>query len=271
MITYALLAALAIMLASLAGAIFAWKTLGDWLAPRLRYLIALAAGVFVVVIYGLAGEALHDGLSLEVVLAFVAGALFLIVLTALLPKGTHHHHGPHHHTHTPLDARRMMLGDAVHNVHDGLILVPAFLVSPVVGITTTVGVLLHELVQEISEFFVLREAGYSATKALSLNFLVSATILIGVVLSLQLSHVEELGHLLVAFSAGGFTYVLLRDLIPSIIVRARKDSRVLAYAAAFTIGLVVMLLVTLVAPHAHEHEDEEFLIPEGFGLAATQL
>jgi zinc and cadmium transporter len=266
MIAYILGASFMIMAASLSGALFASKVLGTWLAPRLRFLVALAAGVFSVIIFGLAEEALHEGLTAEVVGAFLFGGILLEVVTRFLPKGTHHHHGPHpEHRHAPVDARRMMLGDAVHNVHDGLTLVPAFLVSPVVGFGTAAGVLLHEVVQEISEYFVLREAGYSARKALSWNFAVSTTILIGITAALYLASTEVMGHLLIAFSAGGFTYILARDLLPSVIAHAKSEHRPLAYALAFAAGVAIMLTVSVAAPH--EHRVEEYLLPDGMGLA----
>ena len=160
----------------------------------------------------------------------------------------------------------MLMGDAVHNIHDGLALVPAFLVSPVVGLGTAAGILLHEIVQEIAEFFVLREAGYSVRKALTWNFIVSGTILIGVGLAVVLVSVEELVHPLVAFSAGSFTYVIGRDLLPSIIRHARLENHYRHYITAFLIGLLLMIGITILVPH-DAHEDEEFLVPEGFGIA----
>lgn len=262
------LSALVIMLASLSGAFFSSRVLGTWLTPRLRYLVALAAGVFTIIIYGLGEEALHDGFSYEILGTFLIGALLLETLTRLLPKGTHHHHGPHaEHTHSAIDARRMMLGDAIHNMHDGLTLVPAFLVSPVVGFGTFSGILLHEVVQEVAEYFVLREAGWSVKKALSWNFIVSGTILVGIAISLILAHTGSFERLLVAFSAGGFTYVLLRDLLPSIISHARMEKRILSYALAFLLGTAAMLTVSLLAPH----EDPDPLpLPDGFGLALAK-
>ncbi len=268
MVPMIVLAAVAIMLASLAGAVFAWRTLGEWLSTRLRYLIALAAGVFVIVIYNLLAEMLHEGVSSLVVGAFILGAVLLELVTRLLPKDGHHHHGLHpEHPHHAIDARRMLLGDAVHNIHDGITLVPAFLVSPVVGFGTAAGIFLHEIVQEISEFFVLREAGYSPKKALTWNFIVSATILLGVGLSVTLVSVEGLGLALIAFSAGGFSYILVRDLLPSIVGHARAEQRPLSYAVTFVVGLVLMASVSFLVPHEFE-PDEEYLLPEGFGIAA---
>ena len=269
-ISLILISAIFIMLASLSGAIFAWKTIGDWLAPRLRYLIALAAGVFVVIIFGLLTEVFHEGgMTYTTVFAFFLGAVLLEGVIRLLPENTHHHHEVDcDHPHGILDARRMMMVDAVHNIHDGLTLVPAFLVSPVVGFGTAAGIFLHEIVQEISEFFILKEAGYTARKALLWNFAVSSTILVGVLLAATLVATERFSGPLIAFSAGGFLYVLFRDLGPSIIFHARKEKKYLQYGISFCIGFLLMLSVSLLVPHELELE-EELPLPEGFGLART--
>jgi zinc and cadmium transporter len=261
----------AIMLASLTGKLFTWSVFDAWLSPRLHYLVAFAAGVFVIVIASLLEEVVHEGLSLESVGAFMLGGVLLELMTRLLPKNTHHHHGPETgHEHGALDARRMLVGDGVHNIHDGLTLVPAFLVSPTVGITTATGILVHEMVQEVSEFFVLRKAGYSVRKALILNFVTSATILIGVALALFAASFEELVHLLVPFAAGGFFYVVVRDLTPSIVRHARADGKYVSYLASFAGGLLLMAAVSLLAPHAlHEEPNEDFLLPPGFDIAYT--
>lgn len=255
------------MLASLSGAIFTWKTLGDWITPRLRYLIALAAGVFSVIIFGLISEVLHEGITPLSVFAFLFGGILLEGIIKLLPKNDHHHHEPcTEHVHGKLDARKMMMVDAVHNVHDGLALVPAFLVSPVVGFGTAAGILLHEIVQETSEFFILKEAGYSTRKALLWNFAVSSTILVGIFLATTLVSIGNVTGPLVAFSAGGFMYVLFRDLAPSIFYHARSEKKYIQYGVSFCIGLILILTVTLLLPESH-HDYDDFPLPDGFGLA----
>lgn len=255
------------MLASLVGVIFTWKTLGAWLTPRLRYLIALAAGVFTVIIYGLLEEALHEGFSILVVGSFLFGVVLLEIVTRLLPKNFHHHHGPcTEHSHGKIDARRMLVMDAVHNVHDGLTLVPAFLVSPVLGFGVALGIFLHELVQEISIFFILKEAEFSTKKALMWSFAVSTTLLLGVLLSATLASVSDFTLPLVAFSAGGFIYILIRDLLPSVYSHACAEKKYKQYAFVFVLGFLVMLAVTIATPHEHDPA-EDFFLPEGFGIA----
>jgi len=263
------IAALIIMAASLAGKLFTWGLLARFAATRMRLLVATAAGVFTIAIYNLAHEALHEsGLSYSVAGAFVVGMVLLEGMTRLLPKNTHHHHGPHpEHHHSGIDARRMLLGDAVHNVHDGLTLVPAFLLSLPIGYGTALGILLHELVQEVSEFFVLREAGYSVRKALTWNFIVSTTILIGVGIAGALATTDGMERLLIAFSAGAFTYILFRDLAPSIVAHARQERRPLTYLLAFCVGGAAMFGVTTLVPH--EHHEEDYPLPSDMGLATA--
>lgn len=265
-----LMTSFVIMLASLSGVIFTWKTIGGWLKPRLHTMVAFAMGIFLVIIYGLIEEITHEGFTVAIFIAFLCGGVLLELATKVLPKGSHHHHhGSCEHTATMIDARRVLAGDAIHNIHDGLVLVPAFLVSPVVGFGTAFGIFLHEIVQEIAEFFILRSAGYTTKKALMLNFAVSSTILIGIILSWWLASTFQIGHLLVAVSAGGFTYIIIRDIAPSIAKEAHRSKKYLSYVLAISAGVIIMLAVTLILPGHQELYEDEYPLPEGFGLALT--
>jgi zinc transporter ZupT len=71
---------------------------------------------------------------------------------------------------------------------------------------------------------------------------------------------------LVPFATGGFTYILFRDLLPSVIGHARQEKRAPAYALSFLIGLAVMLTISFIAPDDHP-ETDLLPLPDGFGLA----
>jgi len=270
-ILFTLCASVIIMFISLSGALFTWKTARTLLATRLHYLITFAMGVFTILIFNLTKETLHDGITFKAGLGFILGGIFLEGITRILPKGSHHMHEPcTTHAHTPLDARRMMIVDAFHNVHDGLALAPSFLVSPIVGFGTMVGILIHEFVQEISEFFILKEAGYSTKKALLWNFLVSSTILIGIGATFFFASFAHIEHALIAFSAGGLTYVVLRDLAPTIFVKMRTEKKYVTFFISFCAGLILMFGVTLFFPETDEHE-EDLSLPDGFGLVTENM
>jgi zinc and cadmium transporter len=248
------------MTASLSGIIFAWKGFGSWTERNLRYLATCSIGVFGVIIWGLFGEAREHQGVLAVTALVLAGLAFMAIVSKIIPQAHHHHEGTGGHDHSPIDARRMMLGDAIHNMGDGLLLVPAFLVDAHVGIATAIAIFFHELVQEISEFFVLKQAGYSNKKALGMNFIVSSTIFIGVGLALGLSSVDGIADALIPFAAGGFLYVVARDLVPHTIKSIKGHGKAGRHLASLLIGATAMIGVSLLAPHSHEadghHEGE---------------
>lgn len=246
-------AAILVMLASLVGVIFVSNTAGKWLQRNMRYLVTFSAGVFIIVSYGLFDESLELSSDVSlVILGAVLGAGVLELATRLIPA-THHHHGTEgEHEHTATDARRVLFGDAVHNIADGILLVPAFLIDIRFGIAAVAAIFLHEAVQEISEFFVLKQAGYSTARALVYNFLVSSTILVGVFIGMFASNVAAFVPILIAFAAGAFLYVVFRDLLPSTtraIIRNKDAGR---HLVAGVLGVLVMFGVNLATPHSHE-------------------
>lgn len=258
--SYAFIAAFVIMLASLSGAVFAWHSAGHWIEKNLRYLVTFSAGVFVIVSYGLFTESIElGGSGILIALSAIAGAAFLEIAGRLIPD-SHHHHGTHAHKHSRTDARRLLMGDAIHNTIDGFLLVPAFLIDIRVGIVATAAIFFHEVVQEISEFFVLKEAGYSTTRALTLNFIVSSTILVGVAVGMFVSTSTLFVPLVIAFAAGAFLYVVFRDLLPSTFRSVAYSKNGGAHLIAGVLGIIVMFSISVIAPaHSDEvHMEEDF-------------
>ena len=244
-----LAAALAVIAASLTGAAFASRRIGVWTERNLKYLVASSIGVFAVVAWHLLHESVeHEGF-VPTAIAAVLGALAIGLVARILPDAHHHHSVDPGHGHSTLDARRLLVGDALHNFGDGLLLVPAFALGLEAGLAATAAILFHEIVQEISEFFVLKEAGYSTRRALALNALSSSSILLGLAASYALSSVEEIEGLIASFAAAGFIYVVLRDLLPHTVRAARKDRNVVPYALVFVIGLVAMTVVSSLVHH----------------------
>ncbi len=75
----------------------------------------------------------------------------------------------------------------------------------------------HEVPQEIGDFSILLESGYSNQKALLYNFLSSITTLVGAVIAyFYLKTTKEAVPYILALSAASFIYIALADLIPSL-------------------------------------------------------
>lgn len=254
---YPLLAGLFIMVASLSGVIFSYRTLGRWLERRLTYLATFAGGVFAVVTYHLIEEILHETTWQTALLSVVSGFLLMQILVRLAPSHHHHHDVKHSHAHSHVEGRGVLVSDALHNVGDGIILVGAFAVDLWIGIAAAFGILIHEVVQEISEYFVLREAGYSPRAALVRNFAVSSTILVGIA---GASYFEQSPLVIIALSgiaAGGFLSVIFSDLMP----HARHSVRhhggnLFMHVGVAILGVLVMLSAQTLIPH-EEHDEEE--------------
>ena len=245
----ALLAALAVMLVSLVGVIFTAGSLGAWMRKYLTYLATLSAGVFLIIAFHLANEAVEEGGWLVAVSGVLLGALLMEGIHYLLPNKHHHHGHAHDHAHSPIDGRRVLISDALHNVGDGILLVGAFASNIFVGIAATIGVLLHEAVQEISEYFVLREAGYTHGGALVRSFAVSATILIGIFVATYLSSVDFILALLSGIAAGGFLSVVFHDLLPHAIHSVRANGGVIVHVVALLLGATGMFALQSAFPH----------------------
>ncbi len=240
----------AVMLASLVGVFFISGTVGRVFERNMGYLVSFSAGVFIIIAYGLAQETLEHASSLSQGLLFIfLGALGIWTLFKLLP-GLHDHpeHG-HAHDH-PIDARRVLISDAFHNVGDGILLAASFAVSPALGLAAAASVFVHELLQETSEFFVLRAAGYSVSRALAWSFFVSCTILAGALGGYYfLDLFESLEPMLLGVSAGAFLVVVLSDLIPHSVRDAKSTSHYAAHVAWFALGAVLMFALTTFLGH----------------------
>lgn len=138
-----------------------------------------------------------------------------------------------------------IVGDAVHNLIDGMLIAASFLVSVPIGITTTVAIVLHEIPQEIGDFGILVNGGLSVKKALFFNLLAALTSFAGAVVTLIIGQqVHSFAAYLLPVTAGGFIYIAGPDLIPELQQEVKLSSSVWQFCALLT-GVVVMALLTL--------------------------
>ncbi len=259
MITNIFLSAFLIMLASFSGKLLTWKKFGNLLQKNTNYLVTFAGGVFLVLTYHLLEEIFHSGQNIFLSLGYIiAGIIIIKIITHFIP-GKHHHHSVPSDCkpkHSDLDARRVMISDTFHNAGDGILLATSYLISPQIGLGASLGILLHEVVQEISEFFIYQEAGWSVKKALLLNFLSSASILIGISLALISAKFAVLASLLTGIAAGGFLYVLFRDLLPHSLKDAHQHSTYRKHFLVFLLGALLMFSTAKILPHSHSDEHQ---------------
>lgn len=239
-----------VSLASLAGA--ATLVLDE---ARIRRLSAVLVSFAVGALLGdaflhLIPEALsRGGARQEAPYLILGGILLFFVVEKLL----RHHHGPlhqHHHpgheVHPELAAINL-IGDAIHNFIDGMLIAAGYLAGPALGMSTTVAVLMHELPQELADFGVLVHSGLSPRKALLLNLATSSVAVLGAVVTLLAG--EHAGPAfaaaLVPVAAGGFVYIALADLVPEL--QHDRSLRALpVQASLIALGILVMVALRVV-------------------------
>jgi len=235
-----LLATFMVSLISLIGIFFIGMK-QDTLTKIIKYLVSFAVG-------GLLGGAFFHLLpeSMETGNPF----LFVYVLSGimiffLIEKFLHwrHCHKGHcdAHTFTYLN----LIGDGIHNFIDGMIIAASFVTDMRLGVITTLAVAAHEIPQEIGDFGILVYGGFSKSKALLFNLLSALTAMAGAVIAyFSFNQIVWLKGFLIPFTAGGFLYIALVDLIPELHKEAEKDNMALQFITIIS-GLLLMWLLKI--------------------------
>jgi zinc and cadmium transporter len=110
-----------------------------------------------------------------------------------------------------------LIGDSFHNFIDGMVIAGSFVTDVNLGIITTLAVIVHEIPQELGDFGVLVHGGFNKKKALTLNFLTALFAVAGGIIGFIFAEKISFIRLnLVPFTAGGFIYVSLVDLVPEL-------------------------------------------------------
>ena len=183
-------------------------------------------------------------------------AFFLLEKFSIL-RHSHHHeddgHG-HHHGHDKHEAGRagwmILVGDGLHNFTDGILIAAAFLADPHLGLVTGLAIIAHEIPQEIGDFIVLLNAGFSRTRAYIYNLICSLMAVLGGVLGYFMLErgMEWIPYVLV-FASSGFIYIALSDLMPQMQRRSTLRETI-PQVILIAVGVILVLVLT---GHAHVH------------------
>lgn len=182
----------------------------------LFFLVSFSAGTLLgAAMFDLIPEALA-GAEAKIALEMVFAGL-MVAFAAEKLIHWHHHHAGTEKEHTRPLGTLAMAGDSIHNFFDGVAIAAAFMVSPPLGITTTIAIALHEIPQEIGDFGLLLYSGFSKRKAILFNLLSAFFAIAGGAIfyffSSVVSHIESYA---LAFAAGNMIYIAAVDLLPEI-------------------------------------------------------
>ncbi|HEX4944884.1 MAG TPA: ZIP family metal transporter [Usitatibacteraceae bacterium] len=169
------------------------------------------------------------------------------------PALTAHGHA-HGHAHGADGGRSgwmIIVGDSFHNFTDGVIIASAFLADVKLGVVTSAAIVAHEVPQEVGDFLVLLNSGFSKARALALNAFSSLAAVLGALLGyFALSSAQQWVPRILAISAAGMLYVAVADLIPGLQRRTRFAESV-AQVAFIALGILTLWVVHLALGQGH--------------------
>ncbi len=238
-----------------------------WISLRLlpgaiQRLVSLSAGLLLATaMLHMIPEAIESGADVRSLTATLLAGLigfFLLEKLAVL-RHSHHYEGDghgHHHGHDREEAGSggllILVGDAIHNFADGILIAAAFLVDIRLGLLTTAAIAAHELPQEIGDFIVLLNAGYTRRRALFYNTLSSLSAVVGGAVGyFALEAGQQLVPYVLMLATASFVYIALADLVPDL----HRQSRTRRSEAArqLVMMLVGIAIIAALTSQVHQH------------------
>jgi zinc and cadmium transporter len=172
-------------------------------------------------------------------------------------RHSHHHEGDghdHHHGHDRQEAgpggMLILVGDGIHNLADGFIIAAAFIADPALGWLAAAAIAAHEIPQEVGDFIVLLNAGYTKARALAYNAIAGLAAVVGGVIGyFALQAADELLPFVLVLAASSFIYIALADLVPDMQRQKRRRE------SAMQVGLLLagIGVIALITSQMHAH------------------
>jgi len=210
------------VLGSLGGLLVAssFLLIGDGLRLKVvPWAISYAVGTLLgVALLALLPEALASLAPHAALATLLCGVLTFFLLEKLvLWRHCHDDAGHECEVHTTSAASLVIIGDAFHTFVDGAIIAAAVVTSVPLGVTTALAVAAHEIPQEVGDVAILLRAGYSPSRALTLNLMSGVGGVLGAMAMLMASKSVPMAlPYVLAFAAGNFLYIAMADLIPDL-------------------------------------------------------
>jgi len=260
-VTLALILA-ATVIAGLASVLAAaWMSM-PLLSGAVGRMVSLSAGMLLATaLLHLVPEAIESGADVHALCATLLAGLvgFFLLEKLAVMRHSHHYEGdghPHHHGHDRDEAgpggTLILVGDAIHNFADGILIAAAFLADLKLGLLTTLAIAAHEIPQEIGDFIVLINAGYRRSRALLYNALASLSGVAGGLIGyFTLSRSTQWLPYVLIVAAASFVYIALADLVPDLHRQTRRDRH--EWVRQFLLMLIGVAVIAGLTAQAHVH------------------
>jgi zinc and cadmium transporter len=232
------------------------------LSSAIQRLVSLSAGLLLATAtLHMIPEAIESGADLHALTAtLLAGLIGFFALEKLaVLRHSHHFEGDghaHHHGHDRDEAgpggALILVGDTIHNFADGVLIAAAFLADVQLGVITALAIATHELPQEIGDFIVLLNAGYTRRRALLFNMLSSLSGVAGGVIGyFALGGAQGALPYVLMIASASFVYIALADLVPDLHRQTRQ--RLNGWMSQFALMLAGIAVIAMLTGVMHRH------------------
>jgi zinc and cadmium transporter len=233
-----------------------------WISRLVSFAVgALLGAVFL----ELLPHALEAGNAQQVMVTVLAGLLAFFLLEKLVLWRHAHGHEEHQadedesehdhamHGHAHADGGRsglmILIGNAVHNFCDGVVIAAAFLATPGLGVATTLAIVAHAVPQQVGDFAVLIHSGFTPRRAFTFNVSAGFATVAGALAGYYaLADMQQMLPTVLAIAAASLLYVAVADLIPSL---HRRSEPVETAKQMLAIGLGIAVIAVMHALLEH--------------------
>lgn len=241
MILLPMISVVIVSLVSLIGILFIFVKIEN-VNKYIPLLVSFAVGgLFGDAFIHLLPEAYEKLSEIQISLLILSGLLMFFILEKILRW--RHCHVPTSKQHPHPLAFMNLIGDALHNFFDGLVIGATYMQSIPLGVSTTLAIIFHEIPQEIGDFGVLLYSGLNIKSALKFNFLSALTAVAGTAFALFINN-TTFSEILIPLTIGGFVYIAGSDLIPELHHSAERKSAALQLIFIL-LGILIMLGIKL--------------------------
>jgi zinc and cadmium transporter len=216
-----------------------------------NFLFAFGAGAFIAISFL---DILPEAVEMvdephPIFIAALIGFTAFFALERLMMKHMHRGTAHSHSEHGEALPWMTVIADTTHNFLDGVVIAIAFIAEPALGLTTALAIAAHEVPQEIAEFAILLDQGWSKTKIIIANLLSALSAFLGIgVAYIALPFFETQLPLLLGVVSGIFMYIAASQLIPEIHHRA-GHAQAYRILAAFVTGILIIGYLIMRAHH----------------------
>ena len=197
-------------------------------------------GVYLMLVVLLLREAIEQSGFVNGSILF-AGGLAISLIIGVAFKEFHHHHTEEEraHSHNRSSIWRVLISDLFHNIVDGIAIIAGFAINIGAGITSFLGILGHQTIQQAGQQVLLVENNIKPKKAILISFFISLSIF----LSFIFHNNQILEVIFTSLSAGIIAWKVAVDMM-----HANWNKKMIV---GFMIGAILLALILVLVPHEH--------------------